>query len=274
MGALFGALSSLSVGMSEMFGRRGAKAAGVLAVCVVSQGVAALAAFGTLLWIPSHPNWPDLGRGAVSGVGFGVGMVAYLGGLMRSSATVIAPMVATLTVVIPFGVATAGGADPTGMAVLGVGVALVGLLFITGGGRVGSGTRAGLLWGAASGLGYGIGLAVLIGTSPSGGPWPAVAQRVVACLLTVVAATVVRSPIMPRGAVRWTALWSGLFGGIASVLYLLGIQINVLPAAVTGAMFPAVSVALGRLVFGDSVRPIQVLGLGLVLAGVAGVVAG
>jgi multidrug transporter EmrE-like cation transporter len=39
-------------------------------------------------------------------------------------------------------------------------------------------------------------------------------------------------------------------------------------------MFPAVSVALGRLVFGDSVRPVQVFGLGLVLAGVAGVVAG
>ena len=274
MGALFGALSSLSVGMSEMFGRRGAKAAGVLAVSVVSQGVAALAAFGMLLWLPSQPNWPDLGRGAVSGVGFGVGMVAYLGGLMRSSATVIAPLVATLTVVIPFGVATAGGADPTGMAVLGVGVALVGLLFITGGARVGSGARAGLLWGAAAGLGYGIGLAALIGTSPSGGPWPAVAQRVVACLLTVVAAMVVRSPVMPRGAVRWTALWSGVFGGIASVLYLLGIQVDVLPAAVTGAMFPAVSVALGRLVFGDSVRPVQILGLGLVLAGVAGVVAG
>ena len=67
----------------------------------------------------------------------------------------------------------------------------------------------------------------------------------VACLLTVVAAMVVRSPVMPRGAVRWTALWSGVFGGIASVLYLLGIQADVLPAAVTGAMFPAVSVALG-----------------------------
>ena len=174
-----------------MFGRRGARVAGVLAVAVVSQGVAAVAAFVMLLWFPSQPIWSDLVMGAISGVGFGVGMVAYLGGLMRSSATVIAPMVATLTVLIPFGVATAGGADPTGMAVLGVGVALVGLLFITGGGRVGSGTLAGLLWGASSGLGYGIGLAVLIGTSPSGGPWPAVAQRLVACLLTVVALSLI-----------------------------------------------------------------------------------
>ena len=274
MGALFGVLSSLSVGVSEMFGRRGAKVTGVLAVCVVSQGVAAVAAFAMLLWLPSQPTWPDLGRGAVSGAGFGIGMVAYLGGLMRSSATVIAPMVATMTVVIPFGVAVAGGAEMTGLAALGVGVALVGLLFITAGGRVGSGTLAGLLWGATSGFGYGVGLAALIGTSSAGGSWPAVVQRLVACLLTVVAALVVHSPVVPRGAVRWTALWSGVFGGLASVLYLLGIQADVLPAAVTGAMFPAISVAIGRLVFGDSVRSVQLLGLGLVLAGVAGVVAG
>ena len=274
MGALFGALSSLSVGMSEMFGRRGAKATGVLAVSVVSQGVAAMTAFTMLLWLPSRPDWEDLVRGAISGVGFGIGMVAYLGGLMRSSATMIAPMVATMTVVLPFGVAVAGGAETTGLALLGVGVARMGLLFITAGGRAGSGTRAGLLWGAASGLGYGVALAVLIGTSSASGSWPAVVQRVVACLLSAVVAVVVRSPVVPRGAVRWTALWSGVFGGVASVLYLLGIQADVLSAAVTGAMFPAVSVAIGRLVFGDSVRPVQARGLGFVLVGVAGVVVG
>ena len=274
MGALFGALSSLSVGMSEMFGRRGAKVTGVLAVSVVSQGVAAMTALTMLLWLPSRPDWEDLGRGAISGVGFGIGMVAYLGGLMRSSATMIAPMVATMTVVLPFGVAVAGGAEMSGLALLGVGVALVGLLFITAGGRAGSGTRAGLLWGAAAGFGYGVALAVLIGTSSASGSWPAVVQRVVACLLTAVVAVVVHSPVVPRGAVRWTALWSGVFGGLASVLYLLGIQADVLSAAVTGAMFPAVSVAIGRLVFGDSVRPVQALGLGFVLVGVAGVVGG
>ena len=57
-------------------------------------------------------------------------------------------------------------------------------------------------------------------------------------------------------------------------LYVLGVQADALPAAVTGAMFPAVSVALGRIVFGDVVRPAQLLGLGFVLVGVAGVVGG
>ena len=80
-------------------------------------------------------------------------------------------------------------------------------------------------------------------------------------------------PFPPKGD-RRPPLLSGAFGGLASTLYVLGVQADALPAAVTGAMFPAVSVALGRIVFGDVVRPAQLLGLGFVLVGVAGVVGG
>ena len=90
-----------------MFGRQGSRTAGVLAVGVVSQGLAAVTALVLVLVLPSELSWPDLGRGAISGIGFGVGMIAYLGGLLRSSSTVISPTVATLTVVIPFGTAVA-----------------------------------------------------------------------------------------------------------------------------------------------------------------------
>ena len=49
MGALLGALSSISVGGSEMFGRQGSRTAGVLAVGVVSQGLAAVTALALVL---------------------------------------------------------------------------------------------------------------------------------------------------------------------------------------------------------------------------------
>ena len=274
MGALLGALSSISVGGSEMFGRQGSRTAGVLAVGVVSQGLAAVTALVLVLVLPSELSWPDLGRGAISGIGFGVGMIAYLGGLLRSSSTVISPTVATLTVVIPFGTAVIGGEQASMLAFGGVGVAILGLVVITVGGRTAIGVRKGLFWGATSGLGYGIGLDVLIDTSTSSGSWPAVTQRVVACILTVALATGRRSPVIPPKGARWPPLLSGIFGGLASTLYILGVQAEALPAAVTGAMFPAISVALGRLVFGDAVRPPQVMGLGLVLVGVTGVVAG
>ena len=83
-----------------------------------------------------------------------------------------------------------------------------------------------------------------------------------------------RSPVIPPRGIRWPPLFSGIFGGLASTLYLFGLQADALPAAVTGAMFPAVSVVVGRFVFGDAVRVPQVVGLILVLAGVTGVVIG
>ena len=272
MGALLGALSAVSVGISEMFGRRGSQAVGVLTVGVVSQAVAALTALALVMILPSELSWPDLGRGAISGVGFAIGMVTYLGGLLRSSSTVISPTVATLTVVIPFGVAVIGGEQASTLAVTGVGVAIIGLVIITVSGRAAVGIRKGLIWGATSGLGYGIGLAVLIDTSTSSGSWPAASQRFVACILTVMLATGRRSAVIPPRGSRWPPLFSGIFGGLASTLYLFALQADALPAAVTGAMFPAVSVVVGRFVFGDTVRPPQVAGLSLVLAGVTGVV--
>ncbi|MEE3353091.1 MAG: DMT family transporter [Actinomycetota bacterium] len=274
MGALLGALSAMSVGGSEMFGRKGSLVVGVLAVGAVSQGMAAMTALVLAVLLSGEVLGPDLARGALSGVGFGVGMVTYLGGVLRSSSTVVSPLVATLTVVIPFSVAISGGEEASILAVAGVGVAIVGLVIITLGGRATAGIRQGIVWGLTSGLGYGCGLAVLIDTSSASGPWPAVTQRLVAFLLTLLLAVGSRSrPFPPKGN-RWPPLLSGAFGGLASALYVLGVQADALPAAVTGAMFPAVSVALGRIVFGDVVRPPQLLGLGFVLAGVAGVVGG
>ena len=106
MGALLGALSSLCVGGSEFFGRRSSLVTGVLAVAVVAQGVACLASLATVAVVPSAFDPGDLLLGAASGVGVGFGMVLYLGGVLRSSATVVAPLVAVLTVVIPVGYAS------------------------------------------------------------------------------------------------------------------------------------------------------------------------
>ena len=103
MGALLGALSAMSVGGSEMFGRKGSLVVGVLAVGVVSQGMAAMTALVLAVLLSGEVLGPDLARGALSGLGFGVGMVTYLGGVLRSSSTVVSPLVATMTVVIPFG---------------------------------------------------------------------------------------------------------------------------------------------------------------------------
>lgn len=274
MGALLGALSSLCVGGSEFFGRRSSQVTGVLAVAIVAQGVACLSALATVAVLPSAFDVGDLAIGAASGIGIGFGMVLYLGGLLRSTATIVAPLVAVLTVVIPVGYASIVDDTPSALVVGGVAVAVLGLVFITTGVRAVGRVRPGLLWGTGAGMAYGFGLSILMETDGASGSWPAAAQRLVACGIAVALALSGRKALRPRsGTGRWAVL-SGMLGAGASITFILAVQADPLPAAVTGAMFPAVSVALGRVVFGDEVRRSQVFGLLLTLVGVGGVVAG
>ena len=274
MGALLGALSSLCVGGSEFFGRRSSLVTGVLAVAVVAQGVACLASLATVAIVPSAFDPGDLLLGAASGVGIGFGMVLYLGGVLRSSATVVAPLVAVLTVVIPVGYASVVDEAPSVLVVGGVGVAVLGLVLITSGVRAVGGRRSGLLWGTGAGMAYGLGLSVLMETDGASGSWPGSAQRFVAAIITVALALSARKAVTPQRGTRLWAICSGVLGAAATLTYIWAVQADPLPAAVTGAMFPAVSVALGRVVFGDEVRRSQGFGLLLTLVGVGGVVAG
>ena len=66
----------------------------------------------------------------------------------------------------------------------------------------------------------------------------------------------------------------GVFTGLCTVLYLFGLRADPTAAVITASMFPAASVAIGRMVFHDAVSRLQAIGLVVVLAGVVGVVAG
>lgn len=275
MGALLGALSSLCVGGSEFFGRRSSQVTGVLAVAVVAHGVACIVSVVTLPVIPSAFSGYDVMIGAASGIGYGFGMVLYLGGLLRSSATVVAPVVAVLTVVIPVGYASMSKEVPSAIVLGGVALAALGLFFITS--KVWSATdiRRGILWSCGSGIAYGFGLSILLETDRTSGAWPGATQRLVACVVVIVMTVSLRRQMTPQPGARWWAVLSGIGGGAATLTYILAVQADPVPAAVmTGALFPALSVALGRLVFGDEVRRSQGVGLALTLLGIIGVITG
>ena len=127
MGALFGSLAALSIGMSELFGRRVSKQLGAITLSVTVQFMAAVTAMvGALTFVPSELIVADMVRGAVSGVGYGVGMTCYFAGLNRSSSAIVAPVVGTLSAVIPFTYSVATGESAAAIAVAGAAIAVVG----------------------------------------------------------------------------------------------------------------------------------------------------
>ncbi|MEO6651307.1 MAG: EamA family transporter [Ilumatobacteraceae bacterium] len=272
MGAVFGALSAVSIGLTDLFGRHVVNRRGSLVAAMIIQAVATVASGGALLVIASQFGVRDLLIGGVSGVGLGIGLACYLTGLQHSSSAVVAPVVATMSAVIPFAYAVTRGSAASPWSFIGAAVAIGGLLLITAGGGPVRDVQAGLRWAVASGLGYGFGLSVAIEASAESGAWPAVAQRAVAFVLMAVLVGRAHGAV-PIVGVRAFGIAAGVFAAASTVFFLLGVQADATPAVVTASMFPAATVTIGALVFGDRVNRTQVAGVGVVLVGVAAVVA-
>ncbi len=274
MGALLGSLSALSIGISDLYNRRVALVANVASVTVSLQLLAAVTSVAAVFVVDSTFLVRDVALGGAAGLGMAAGLAGYYGGIVRSSATIVAPIVGTLAAVIPFLFTVATGARPTGLAWAGAGVALAGLLIITTGGGAMKNVGAGVVWGTMSGCGYGFALSAVVGASSESGAWPAVGQRVVAFVLTVALARLAgMATVPPRGTRLWATL-GGVASGLSSVFFLAGAEFDAPATVVTASMFPAFAVLIGWLYYGDAVTRRHVVGLAAAIIGVAGVAGG
>lgn len=275
MGALLGLLSSLMIGLSDLFGRKIVRVAGVASGSLTLQLAAMSTALLSVVLFGGVFSAHDVFLGLVSGICMGVALGAYYRGITVSSATIVSPIVATLSAIIPFGYAVVQGSSPTVLAIIGSVIAIAGLIVITtGGGVVTRSVQKGLWWAAASGIAYGIAFAVVLEATDEAGPWPAVWQRVGgATVLFLVVRQRSGSALPPKGS-RVSGVLAGVFAGLCSVAYIAGVRIDASATVITASTFPAASVAVGKLAFDDPLSRRQIAGLMIVLLGVVGVALG
>lgn len=272
MGAFWGLLAAVSIGSSDFFGRRIVGANGPLTAALAVQIFAALVAFALSIVVGGSLILADLGLGAISGLATAAGLGFYYFGLERSSATVVAPTVATLAAVIPFAYTLVRGEDATTIALVGALVAFFGLAVIGAGQTARHELVPGLIWGGLSGLGYGIGLSALVEASDESGTWPAASMRLVSAVALLLAVMSAGAKAWPDRGLRGHGLVAGALSGLTSAFYLLGLQFDAPQTVVTTATFPVFAVLVGFLAFGDRVSKRQIVGIALVFAGTAAVV--
>ncbi len=285
MGALLGIAAAVCIGTGDVLARRVVARFHVASLSVVVQSVAMVLSLAIAIALGDGWIHRDAAIGAASGLGIGVGMAAYFQAMTASNAAVTSPVVATLSAVVPYTYTVARGAVPSAVAAGGAALALLGLIVISTPGRGmdlrGDQVRRGLVFGTISGLGYGFGLSVVIEADAAAGMWPTVTQRLVAALMMIPLARVARVRWLPlrdgespwrSRALRRTVL-SGLIGGLSTVLYLAGVQIDAQPTVVGASAFPAASVLGGWWLLGDGVSARQVVGVIVTLAGIALIVA-
>ena len=276
--------SSLCWGLADFFGGLQSRKRAMLAVLLVSQGVALLLLLPVALALADEgPSAAAVGWAALGGSAGVVALGAFYRGLAIGTMSVVAPISAT-GAAVPVLVGLAEGERPGLLQVAGMAAALGGVILASrecepaedlGDAQRQAGRAAvGLALVAALGFGtFFVGIDRASATADV--PWVIVISRSCSLVLVLIAALLAR-PGLPRDPVSFGALAiigvldlgaNGLFA-IATTKGLLSV------VAVLGSLYPAVTVVLARVVLAERVSRVQGVGVVLTLAGVVAISAG
>jgi drug/metabolite transporter (DMT)-like permease len=241
-----------------------------------------------------RPTGGSLAWGAAGGAVGGAGLILFYAGLAAGPMSVVAPVSALTSALLPVGIALAGGERPGTAALIGCALCIAAIALVSiepNGSRMatasaGRGGRAGwvaaaaglrsarraLMAGLVSGLLFGLFFVCIRNAGHGGGLWPLVASRGTGMAVALAAAAWTRTRPVWWDRDR-TAFWMALLSSgsdlAANVFYLLATQRGMFSLAVVlTALYPGVTVLLARIVLGERMRPVQQAGLILAAAGV------
>jgi len=274
--ALLALLSAAAYGAGDFMGGLAARRLPPAAVVLRSNAVGLL---GLVVALPLVGDADLVGRdvliGAAGGTAGGIGVLLLYRGLATGTMSVVAPITAVLSAIVPVVVGLASGERPSAVALVGVPLALfaVAMLVREPDGPAQGMTRVDLLTALGAGLGFGLFFVSLDATSDGAGLWPVVAGRSASVTLFAIVAAVRVGARAGRGralagTTPWLLVGCGLLDAGANALFLLATQRGLLTlVAVLGALYPAATLLLARLVLGERLARPQAAGV--VLAGAA-----
>jgi len=273
--AVLALLSAVAYGAGDFLGGMAARRLPPAAVVLRGNAVGLV---GLVLAVPLVGDAELLGRdaaiGAAGGIVGGIGLLLLYRGLARGTMSVVAPITAVLSAVVPVLWGLATGERPAAVALVGVPLALVAIALLArepvdDDDRTTGLSRADLLTALGAGLGFGLFFVSLDATSDDAGLWPVVFGRTASVVLfALVAVTTASARAAGRSVPMALVVGCGLLDAGANALFLLATQRGLLTlVAVLGALYPASTLLLARVVLGERLARPQ-LG-GVVLAGVA-----
>jgi uncharacterized membrane protein len=173
----------------------------VFSVVVFSQWVGLVLVLTSLPVLPpSRVMQGDLLWGAAAGLAGGIGLALLYRGLSIGVMSVVAPVTAVCSVILPVAVGLALGERPSVPAAIGVLLAVVAIVLISQARHAREAKRVatGVATAIASGIAIGIFLVCLERTAATAGLWPLVAARVVSISFLALGGLVSRQKLLPR----------------------------------------------------------------------------
>ncbi len=264
--------SSLGYGGSDFAGGLAARGAHVLRVVAVAAPAGlvvsvALLPLGGATWTLPAVIW---------GGGSGIASAAAFALLYRTLAlgpmSILSPLTAVISGVIPVLVGLAEGELLGGLAWVGLVAALVAIVLVSGGpaGPSGRASRRALV--LATGAGVAVaGQLICLHQAPSdSGLAPLVAGGAVSSAVLIGMAVVLRRQLGSARPGPWLAIGSGALSALANLAFLVAVRSGDLSVvAVITALYPAGTVLLARIVLGERLHRVQLAGLGVAAAAVS-----
>jgi drug/metabolite transporter (DMT)-like permease len=275
--------AALLYGSGDFLGGAATRRAHVLSVLMVTAtaGLAVVALAALLAGGP--PRAAGLAWGACAGVAGGVGFVFLYRGLAAGPMSVVAPVSALTSTVLPVAVALADG-ERFGLHVYLGALACVAAIVLVSSGNSDGGqpsggppvmrhaTARGIGYGIASGVTFGIFFLFIRNGGESGALWPVVSARLTETLIFMAAAAGARiGPVhwRPDGRLFAAAVGAGAADATGNVCYVLATRVGLFGLAVVlTSLFPGVTVLLARLALGERMRWARRAGLILAAVGI------
>jgi uncharacterized membrane protein len=274
MGLVLATISALVFGCADFCGGRATRFAPATSVTYVSQKAGLLVLIVGLFIAPgSGPSVRAIGFGAIGGLFGAVGILFLYHGLSSGTMSIVSPLSAVTSAVVPVVVAVAVFHERPGRtALIGIVSALCAIFLVsTASGRSSSGqssTGQSILTAIAAGAGFGLFFVFLqkAGDPAKVGLWGLVGARPVSMGSAALVAKLRGDPLTIAPEHKRTVLLAGTLDQLANVLYVLAIGRGLLAIiGVLASLFPVSTVALAHFVDGERVSVLQKVGLAFAL---------
>lgn len=275
MAAVLALLSSVVWGTADFIGGTLSRRRPAVAVLGGSQPFGLIAA---VLSAAALGQWGGqrgaLVNGAVAGV-FGLaGLIAFYTALSTGRMGIVSP-ISSLGVLIPLGIGLVTGDHPSPWQLIGVLVAVVGVVLASGPELSGGAPARPVILAAMAALFFGCGIYFMAAGGRANPAMTVVMMRVVQVL--ILAAVAVRAGslggLRPSDAPMLAI--TGVFDALANVLYTSAASLGMLSlVSVLGSLFPVVTVVLAWRFHHERLLAAQYAGIAATVAGVVAITAG
>jgi drug/metabolite transporter (DMT)-like permease len=269
--------SSLAYGASDFLGGAAARGAHVLRVVVIAAPASLVVEL--LLWPAVGASFAEgaVTWGAASGLASAGGFALLYRTLAIGPMSVLSPVTALVSAVLPVGVGLVQGETLSGLAVGGMMLAFVAIVVVSGG----IDTRAVRPSGTALALAFGAGAAVALQlvclhqAPDDSGVAPLIVGRAVSSAVVLGAAFALRRRLGDTRPNLLVCTAAGTLDSLANFAFLLAVRDGDLAViAVITALYPAGTVLLARAFLAERIGTTQLAGLALAAVAVSLLAAG